>query len=298
MTSWLTEHHAQLQWYTFVGAFALVAAWESFKPRRRLHTGTGVRWFNNIALASLALMLAQFCLPLAAFSAALLTEERGWGLLNHVSLPLWLSCVLTVLILDLANYGTHRLLHVIPVFWRFHKIHHTDLDVDCVTAVRHHPVESLIAAGVDVAIVISIGAPPVAVVIAVALRAAAAVFDHGNVAVPATVDRLLRRVVVTPDMHRIHHSVVVAEGNRNFGNLFTWWDHVFSTYQAQPRGGHEKLELGIAEARAAADVTLWKLLAMPFRRPRDQGTEWYPPAESVRSRAGIPGSQDVVAPRR
>jgi sterol desaturase/sphingolipid hydroxylase (fatty acid hydroxylase superfamily) len=267
MTSWLYEHQAQLQWYLWLGTFALVAVWESFKPRRRLITVTGARWFNNIALTSLGALLAQFCLPLAAFSFAVLAEERGWGLFNQLPLPFWLSCALAVLIMDFATYGIHRLFHVIPALWRCHKIHHTDLDVDCGTAIRHHPIEFLIAAGADLAIIAAIGAPPLAVFIAVALGAVASVFNHGNVAIPTTIDRLLRRIVVTPDMHRIHHSVVVAEGNRNFANLFTWWDYLFSTYQREPRRGHEGMDLGIGDARAAADVTLWQLLAMPFRRP-------------------------------
>jgi sterol desaturase/sphingolipid hydroxylase (fatty acid hydroxylase superfamily) len=267
MTSWLFEHQAQLQWYLWLGSFALVAVWESFKPRRQLITATGARWFNNIALTSLGALLAQFCLPLAAFAFAVLAEERGWGLFNQLSLPFWLSCVLAVLIMDFATYGIHRLFHVIPALWRCHKIHHTDLDVDCGTAIRHHPIEFLIAAGADLAIIGAIGAPPLAVFIAVALGAVASVFNHGNVAIPATVDRLLRRIVVTPDMHRIHHSVVTVESNRNFANLFTWWDYLFSTYQGEPRRGHEGMDLGVGEARAAADVTFWQLLAMPFRHP-------------------------------
>ena len=266
MTNWLFEHQAQLEWYLWLGSFALIAIWESFKPRRRLITATAARWFNNIALTSLGVLLAQFCLPLASFAFAGLAEERGWGLFNQLSLPLWLSCVLAVLILDFATYGIHRLFHVIPDLWRCHKIHHSDLDVDCTTAIRHHPIEFLTTAAAHLAIIGAIGAPPLAAFTAVALGAVASVFNHGNVTIPATIDRLVRRILVTPDMHRIHHSVVVAEGNRNFGNLFTWWDYLFSTYQGEPRHGHDGMDLGIGEARTAADVTVLQLLAMPFRR--------------------------------
>ena len=268
MASWLLSHQAQLQSYLWLSIFALVAVWESFKPRRDLASAVGTRWLNNIALTGLGFLLSRLCLPLVAFSFAVLAEQRGWGLLNQLSLPLWLSCALAVLVIDVGGYAIHRLFHAIPVLWRCHKIHHSELDVDCATAICHHPIESLIVGGTDLAIVWLIGAPPLAVFAAATLGAVASVFNHGNVAVPPAVDRLLRRVVVTPDMHRVHHSAIVEESNRNFAMLFPWWDYLFSTYRSEPRLGHERMELGIAEARTAEDVTLWKLLALPFRSSR------------------------------
>jgi sterol desaturase/sphingolipid hydroxylase (fatty acid hydroxylase superfamily) len=190
-------------------------------------------------------------------------QERGWGLFNYLTLPMWLSCILAVLMLDLGTYAVHRLFHT-RLLWRYHKVHHCDLDVDCGTAIRHHPIESVLVLGIELIIIASIGATPLAVLIAVTLAAVAAVFNHGNLAIPESIDRLVRRLLVTPDMHRIHHSAIVHESNSNFSNLFPWWDHLFSTYRYEPQLGHESMTLGLEEVRTTKDVTLWRLLAMPF----------------------------------
>jgi sterol desaturase/sphingolipid hydroxylase (fatty acid hydroxylase superfamily) len=266
MTDWLLANQAQLQTYLMLGSFGGVAIWESFAARRPFAKPLGARWFNNLALAALGLLLIRFCVPLATFAFAMLAEQQGWGLLNRLTLPLWLSCALGVMVMDLALYAEHRLFHAVPLLWRFHRIHHSDLDVDCGTAIRHHPVETLAGLAFEIAIIWTLGIPPLAVLVAAALIAVASVFNHGNVALRPSADRLLRRLVVTPDMHRVHHSANVAESNSNFTMLLPWWDHLFSTYQRQPLLGHERMELGIAEARTAGDVTLLKLLALPFRR--------------------------------
>ena len=265
MTDWLVARHEQLQLYLWLGSFVLVALWESFQPRREFSSGTGIRWLTNVGLMALGFLLARVALPFAAYSFALFAQTRGWGLFNQLSLPTWLACVIAVLMLDLGNYGVHRLFHVVPVLWRCHKIHHSDLDVDCGTAIRHHPIEFVIALGADLLIIAAIGAPPAAVLIATVVGAIASVFNHGNVMLPATLDRPVRRILVTPDMHRIHHSALIAEINSNFSNLLPWWDHLFATYREEPEAGHELMELGLSEARTPGDVTLWKLLAMPFR---------------------------------
>jgi sterol desaturase/sphingolipid hydroxylase (fatty acid hydroxylase superfamily) len=263
MASWLLAHQAQVQSYLWLGSVIAVALWESFQPRRELAAGTAARWFNNIALKGAGFLLVWLCLPVAALSVAVLAQERGWGLFNYLTLPMWLSCVLAVLMLDLGTYAVHRLFHT-RLLWRYHKIHHCDLDVDCGTSIRHHPIESVLVLGTELVIIAAIGAPPLAVLIALTLAAIAAVFNHGNVAMPATIDRLLRRFLVTPDMHRIHHSAMVHESNSNFSNLLPWWDHLFSTYRHEPQLGHESMALGLEEARTTKDVTLWRLLAMPF----------------------------------
>jgi sterol desaturase/sphingolipid hydroxylase (fatty acid hydroxylase superfamily) len=267
MAAWLLAHQAQVQSYLWLGSFIAVALWESFQPRRELAAGTAARWFNNIALKAAGFLLVWLCLPVAALSVAILAQERGWGLFNYLTLPMWLSCVLAVLMLDLGTYAVHRLFHT-RLLWRYHKIHHCDLDVDCGTSIRHHPIESVLALGAELIVIASIGAPPLAVLIAITLAAIAAVFNHGNVTIPVPMDRLLRRLVVTPDMHRIHHSTMVHETNSNFSNLLPWWDHLFSTYRDEPQLGHESMELGLEEARTAKDVTLWRLLAMPFLSPK------------------------------
>jgi len=268
MTEWLIASQAQVQSWLWLGSFGLVAVWESFGPRRPHTSGTATaaRWFNNITLTALGALLVQVCLPFAAFAFATLAQQKGWGILNRVHLPLWLSCALAVLIMDLGAYCIHRLFHAVPALWRCHKVHHSELEVDCSTAIRHHPLEFLLVAAANLALIAVIGAPPLAILIATVLGAVAAVFNHGNVAIAPPLEHILRRIVVTPDLHRVHHSVVPVESNRNFANLFPWWDHLFSTYQSQPRVAHETMELGLSEARAAKDVTLWKILLLPFRQ--------------------------------
>jgi sterol desaturase/sphingolipid hydroxylase (fatty acid hydroxylase superfamily) len=266
MTDWLLSHQSQLQAYLLLGSFGAVAVWELFASRRPFAMPLSSRWFNNLSLAALGLLLSRLCVPLAAFAFAALAEQQGWGLLNHWALPLWLSCALGVIVMDLGSYGQHRLFHALPLFWRFHKIHHSDLDVDCGTALRHHPVEILVGLAFDFAIIAVFGIAPLAVFLGATLMGMASVFNHGNVALGPMADRLLRPFVVTPDMHRVHHSTSMTESNRNFANLLPWWDHLFVTYQREPRLGHARMELGITEARATSDVTLLKLLLLPFRR--------------------------------
>ncbi|MEO8302552.1 MAG: sterol desaturase family protein [Betaproteobacteria bacterium] len=266
MADWLVAHQATVQSTLLVGSFALVAIWETFLPRREFATPLGSRWFSQIALAALGSLVTRLCLPVAAFSMALLAEQHGWGLFNQLTMPSWAACALGVLAIDLGSYAQHRAYHAVPLLWRFHRIHHSDLDVDCGTAIRHHPLETLAAGAFDVALVAAIGAPPLAVILAASLAIVASVFNHGNVRLPQAVDRLMRWIIVTPDMHRIHHSLVVGESNRNFSNGLPWWDHLFGSYQREPVHGHEKMELGIAEARNPADVALWRLLRMPLRQ--------------------------------
>jgi len=269
MSDWILAHQATVQSTLLLGAFALVAVWETFAPRRSFATPLGGRWFNQIALTALGSLATRLCLPVAAFSMAVLAERHGWGLLNQASLPQWFAVLFGVLAIDLAGYVQHRAFHAVPLLWRIHRIHHSDLDVDCGTAIRHHPAETLAAGAFEVALVASIGAAPLAVIVAMGLAGAASVFNHGNVMLPQAFDRLLRSILVTPDMHRIHHSLAFDESNRNFSNLLPWWDHLFGTYQHEPAQGHERMELGTAEARDPADVTLLQLLLMPLHRTSD-----------------------------
>jgi sterol desaturase/sphingolipid hydroxylase (fatty acid hydroxylase superfamily) len=268
MTDWLLEHQAAFQFYLWLGVFGVVALWESFGPRRALGTSAVARWSRNLAMAGLDALIARVALPLTAIALAAWSAQHGWGLLNQLSVPFWLAIAVSVAAMDLANYAVHRLFHTVPLLWRCHKIHHSDLDVDCTTALRHHPIEYLLVAGTMLTFIALVGASPVAVLIAATVDLCAAAFNHGNVAIPEAIDRRLRRFMVTPDMHRIHHSALVAEGNRNFGNVFPWWDRLFATYQPAPGIDHKRMDLGLDEARAPEDVTLLKLLALPFRSTR------------------------------
>jgi sterol desaturase/sphingolipid hydroxylase (fatty acid hydroxylase superfamily) len=265
-----------------LGSFGCAAVWETFLPRRPFALPLGQRWFHQIALTALGSLLCRLCLPLAAFSVAVLVQREGWGLFNQLPLPSWASLVLGVIAIDLGSYAQHRLFHAAPLLWRFHQIHHSDLDVDCGTAIRHHPAETLVAQAFEMLMIAALGLAPLAVLIAVALGGIASVFNHANVALPQSVDRVLRWLVVTPDMHRIHHSADIVESNTNFANVFPWWDRLFSTYRHEPLLGQARMALGLAEMRAAGDLTLWKLLALPFRAPRPPA---YPAIRLGRSEA-------------
>jgi len=281
MTNWLLTHQAQWPSYLLLGSFAGAAAWETFLPRRPFALPIGVRWFHQLGLTALGSLVGRLCLPLSAFSLAVIAQQEGWGLFNRYPLPPWASLVPGVIVIDLGSYGQHRLFHAVPLLWRFHRIHHSDLDVDCGTAIRHHPVETLVGQAFDLALIATLGLSPIAVLVAVTLGGIASVFNHANIALPQRAERLLRRLVVTPDMHRVHHSAEFGESNRNFANVFPWWDRLFATYQREPVLGQVRMALGLAEVRDARDLTLWTLLALPFRPLR------VPAHAAVRSRCSV-----------
>lgn len=266
MAEWLLAHDAILQFCVLVAALAAIAVWETYRPRRPLATATPTRWLNNVALAGVNGAIARWVLPIAGVAFASVAEQRGWGLLHVVAVPPLISLVVAVACIDGAQYGLHRMFHASPLLWRIHKVHHSDLDVDGVTALRHHPLEYVLVIGADLLLIGCLGASPLAVVMASILSAGTSVFAHGNVAVPTGIDRVLRRFLVTPDMHRIHHSMQYDECNANYSMVFPWWDHLFGTYREFPRLGHARMTLGIVEARSAADVSLHRLLLLPFRR--------------------------------
>ena len=268
MAEWLLAHDGKLSWYALLTSFAVLAIVESFRPRQPLRFGPATRWVTNAVLSASGSLLVALIVPVGALSAALLAEQRGWGVLNLVHFPAWLTCLIGAIALDLTNYGQHRLVHKLPLLWRFHQVHHSDLDVDCATALRHHPVEILFSTCVAGGAVLLFGIPPGVVIVMVALFIASSVLNHANIAVSDPVDRWLRRIVVTPDMHRTHHSANVTESNRNFTTLLPWWDHLFGTYQSAPRLGYAGMQIGITSATTASDVTLGNLLLMPFRRAR------------------------------
>jgi sterol desaturase/sphingolipid hydroxylase (fatty acid hydroxylase superfamily) len=274
MTDWLLAHQIGLQSYVLLAGLGIVGVWETFLPRRPFAVPAGPRWFHQVVLVALGAIAIRLCLPLAGVALAVLAEQRGWGLLNRIALPAWLTVVLGIVALDFANYAQHRLSHAVPLLWRFHQIHHSDLDVDCGTSIRHHPVEALVSHACVLAVIAAVGVSPVAAVLGLTLGLAASVFNHGNIALPHRVDAAFRFLVVTPDMHRIHHSVSVFESNRNFANLLPWWDHLFSTYRHEPSLGQQRMVVGLSTARAVRDVTLWKLLALPFSAlPLDTNAE-------------------------
>jgi sterol desaturase/sphingolipid hydroxylase (fatty acid hydroxylase superfamily) len=261
----ISDYEQWIRLSAFLGLLAVMTAWETLAPRRRLAVGRRVRWPNNLAIVALDIALVRVVFPTAAVGVALLAEERAWGLLNAFALPPWFAVVLAVLVLDLAIYLQHVMFHAVPALWRLHRMHHADLDFDVTTGARFHPIEILLSMAIKMAVVTAIGAPALAVVIFEVLLNGTALFNHGNVRLPETIDRVLRLFVVTPDMHRIHHSIAPAETNSNFGFNVPWWDRLFGTYRAQPAAGHQAMTIGIRQFRDSRELWLDRMLTQPFR---------------------------------
>lgn len=267
MTEWLLSHEGPLRLGCFVGVFALVALGETRLPCRPLTIKKRVRWFNNLSLVAINTLVTRLIFPAAAVGAAALAESKGWGVFHIVQLPIWASVVLSVVLLDLAIYLQHVMFHAVPLLWRLHRVHHTDLDYDVTTGARFHPIEILLSMAIKYAVIFLLGAPVVAVIIFEALLNATAMFNHGNLRLPKGLDAILRLVVVTPDMHRVHHSTAADETNSNFGFNLPWWDRLFGTYRAQPRDGHLGMTIGIDSYRDPSQVQrLPGILILPFRR--------------------------------
>lgn len=258
------QHEPLIRLIFFFGVLVLMAVWEVVAPRRSRSVSKGWRWSSNLGLVVVNTVAVRLVFALGAVGVALVAQEHDWGLFNNVALPAWLAILLAVLALDFVIYLQHVLFHAVPVFWRLHMVHHADLDVDVTTGLRFHTIEILLSMGIKVAAIVLLGAPAVAVLIFEVLLNATSMFNHGNVRMPLALDRLLRMVVVTPDMHRVHHSVVPNETNSNFGFNLPWWDFLFGTYRAQPAAGHRQMTIGLSQFRAAWVDRLQWMLAMPF----------------------------------
>lgn len=248
----------------FTGVLGLMALWEIFVPRRQLKTPKMRRWIANLSVVVLDSAIVRLLFSAGAVGTALLAAERNWGVLNHVSWPLWIEMVVAVVALDFVLYLQHVLFHAVPLFWRFHMMHHADLDCDVTTGLRFHPVEVVLSMVIKVAAVVVLGAAPLAVLCFEVLLNATSIFNHSNVWMPAAVDRVLRWILVTPDMHRIHHSIRHRETNSNFGFNLPWWDRLLGTYRVEPISGHIGMTLGLEQFRDPSQLTLAGILALPF----------------------------------
>ncbi len=249
----------------FVGIFLLMAIWELAAPRRALTVSKIVRWSNNIGLVVINSVVLRLLFPAGAIGLAAFAAENGWGLLNYYSLPYVLAIVLAVVALDFVIYLQHVLVHAIPALWRFHRVHHADLDFDLTTGARFHTVEIILSMLIKFATIVVLGPPIVAVVIFEVVLNGMSMFNHANVHLPLAVDRVLRLLLVTPDMHRVHHSREDNETNSNYGFNLAIWDRIFGTYIDQPRGGHEGMTIGIHKYRDPKQVNwLPGMLALPF----------------------------------
>lgn len=249
----------------FAGVLLLMALWEALAPRRRLTVRRPIRWASNLGLVALNTLAVRFVSPLSAVGAALVAKEHGWGVLNVFELPDWLAILAAVVALDLIIYLQHVMFHAVPLLWRLHLVHHADLDFDATTGVRFHTFEILLSLGIKMAAISLVGASPLAVVLFEVLLNATSLFNHGNVRLPGWLDGLLRLVVVTPEMHRVHHSAIPRETNSNFGFNLPWWDYLFGTYRSQPGAGHEGMTIGLEQVRDEQKATrLHWMLLLPF----------------------------------
>jgi sterol desaturase/sphingolipid hydroxylase (fatty acid hydroxylase superfamily) len=265
LETFLLDHEPTLRLGFFLGIFAVMAAWELAAPRRTLRESKALRWTHNLALALLNSILVRAVLPVAEIGVAAFAAERGIGLFNLIHVPQPVTILLSVLVLDLAVYLQHLMFHAVPLFWRLHRVHHADLDFDVTTGARFHPLEIGLSMLIKCAVILAMGPPAIAVLVFEILLNASSMFNHGNVRIPPAMDRVLRRVVVTPDMHRVHHSIDSRETNTNFGFSFPWWDRLFGTYRTAPRAGHEAMTIGIDQFRSPRELWLDRMLLQPLR---------------------------------
>ena len=267
-TQWVMAHETTIRVGFFVGVFALVALWELASPRRVLRLSRRQRWGANLGLVVLNTVVLRLLFRAAAVGVAATAATEGWGVLNHWAVPFWLAVPLAVVAMDFVIWLQHVMVHAVPALWRLHRVHHADIDYDLTTGARFHPIEILLSMGIKFATIVLLGAPVLAVLVFEILLSACAMFNHGNIRLPAGVDRVLRWFMVTPDMHRVHHSVEDDESNSNFGFNLTWWDRLFGTYQAEPRAGQVGMTIGIRSHTDPAKVaSLSGMLTMPFRGP-------------------------------
>jgi sterol desaturase/sphingolipid hydroxylase (fatty acid hydroxylase superfamily) len=262
---WALGHEPAVRLGAFFGMFALMAIWEALAPRRARLLPRRVRWLHNLALVVLNSLILRLLFPVAAVGFALLTAERGWGLLNAFDVPFWWAFALSVIALDFAIYLQHVMFHAVPLLWRLHRVHHADADIDVTTGARFHPIEILLSMLIKFAAIAVLGAPAAAVLAFEVLLNATAMFNHANLRLLESVDRLLRMILVTPEMHRIHHSMEAAETNSNFGFNLPWWDRLFGTYRDRARLPQESMAIGVKGLTGSDEaVKLTGLLALPF----------------------------------
>lgn len=257
----------------FLAIFAAMAAFELLAPRRALRFGRGRRWITNLAIVAIDSIVLRIVFPMAAVGAALWVEAQGYGLFPALSVPPLVAGILAFVALDFSVWLEHVIFHKVPLLWRIHRMHHADPDIDLTTALRFHPLEILISMAMKALLVVALGAPALAVLIFEAVLNGGAMFNHSNVRLPLWLDAVLRRVIVTPDMHRVHHSVLRRETDSNYGFNLALWDRLFGTYVPQPERGHDGMTVGLSSFQDAAPTGLvWSLL-LPFLRATSDGLD-------------------------
>jgi len=248
----------------FWGTLVIVGIWELLWPKRQLSVSKTVRWYSNLGIILLDSLLIRWLFPLLAVGMAALAVEKQWGLLNNIDIPYELAVVLSVIVLDMIIYLQHLMFHAVPRLWLLHRMHHSDRDYDVTTGLRFHPIEIAMSMVIKLAAVVAIGPPVMAVLIFEVVLNASAMFNHGNIRLPAGVDRILRLFIVTPDMHRVHHSEIKSETDSNYGFFLSWWDLLYGTYTAQPQEGHEGMTIGIELFKNPIYSHLHWMLIQPF----------------------------------
>jgi sterol desaturase/sphingolipid hydroxylase (fatty acid hydroxylase superfamily) len=259
------QQEAAIRFGCFFGTLLVMAVWELLAPRRPLTQNKPLRWFSNLGLAFLNNVVWRLLMPAGAVGLAIGVQARGWGFFNLVELPAWFEIAASVVLFDLAIYFQHWVFHRVPWLWRLHLVHHVDLDFDATTGIRFHTVETLLSFFWKAAVIALLGPPMLAVMIFEILLNATALFSHSNARLPLWLDRALRLVLVTPDMHRVHHSVEDHETNSNYGFCLSWWDFLFRTYDAQPDSGHDGMTIGRPQFREPSVERLPFMLLLPFR---------------------------------
>lgn len=273
MVSMPEDFYLAVRLTSFTAVLALMIGLEHAVPRRARILARWRRWPGNMAMVVIDSVVARLIFPIALIGVAASGEALEWGLLNQVALPGWVEVVIAVMMLDLAIYGQHFAFHATPSLWRIHRMHHSDPELDVTTALRFHPAEILLSLLLKFLLVVVLGASPLAVLIFEVLLNATAMFNHSNIALPLRVDVLLRQVLVTPDMHRVHHSIDARESGSNFGFNLPWWDWLFGTYRAQPAAGHQDMTIGVADFRTGRDQRIDQLLIQPLRRGTGKGAD-------------------------
>ncbi len=258
------ENESIIRFGIFVGVFAILALLEILSPRRILTTAKPRRWFINLVILILNPLIVRLVFSILPVGMAILSSEQHWGLLNSIDFPDELKILAGVILLDLVIYLQHVLFHAVPALWRLHMVHHADLDFDLTTGLRFHPIEILLSMGIKVLTVSALGTPPMAVLIFEVVLNATSMFNHSNIRILVKIDRILRLFIVTPDMHRVHHSVIINETNSNYGFSLPWWDRLFGTYKDQPDKGHTGMTIGLSQFRDEQGLSLPKLLLLPF----------------------------------
>ena len=268
MSDFVLNHEASLRMGVFISILLLMMGVEALFPRKNRALGRTHRWVSNLLIVIIDSIFVRFLFPIVAVGVAALSVKNGWGLLNMTPLPDWLEIVVALILLDMAIYWQHVAFHRIPFFWSFHKVHHVDRDIDVTTGLRFHPIEIVFSLAYKLAVVLVLGAPVLAVILFEIILNGCAMFNHSNVKLPLSVDRVLRRFIVTPDMHRVHHSIHMHETNSNYGFSLSLWDRIFKSYIDQPKAGHDDMVIGLEEHQTKAPASLsWSLL-LPIKSIR------------------------------